>query len=155
MKITVSKVIYNLLVNIPVCLALALAGAFLGGSFSWINLLINFAISFVLAMCIGLFIPLTAIGRWFTGLFHVRNDTYTHNLPYRLLATLISSLIFYFIISPVLMVANYFLNGGISFNEAFLNYLIDIPFMLLVGYCSTLISDLFGYKVAHRVDDSF
>lgn len=155
MKITVSKVIYNLLVNIPVCLALALAGAFLGGSFSWVSLLINFAISFVLAMCIGLFIPLTAIGRWFTGLFHVRNDTYTHNLPYRLLATLISSLIFYFIISPVLMVANYFLNGGISFNEAFLNYLIDIPFMILVGYTSTLISDLFGYKVAHRVDGNF
>jgi len=156
MKITTSKLVYNILVNIPVCFALGLAGALIASpTINWANLGINFAVSFTIAMLIGLFVPLTAIGRWFTGLFHIKNDTYTGNLPYRLLATFISSCIFYFIISPVSMLVNFYLVPGQTFQTCMLEWLINIPFMFLVGYLSTLISDLFGYKAAHKIDETF
>jgi hypothetical protein len=156
MKITFSKVIYNVIVNIPVCFCLAIAGALMGGStINWANLGINFSISFVLAMLIGLFVPLTAIGRWFTALFRVPNETYTHNLRYRLLATFISSCIFYFIISPILTVANFYLVPNQNFGACVINWLVDIPFLLLVGFLSTLASDLVGYKAAHKIDQTF
>jgi hypothetical protein len=155
MKITRSLFIYNLLVNVPVCLALALAGALLGGAINWNNFAINFAISFVLAMLIGLFVPLARIGRWFTALFKVDNTTYTGNIRYRLLATLISSLIFYLIISPVLSVTNYFLVPGESPLTIFEHWLINFPFLFLVGFLSTLISDVGAYKAAHKIDETF
>jgi hypothetical protein len=156
MHISKSKLLYNILINIPVCFALSLAGALLSSlSIDWANLAINFAISFAMAMLIGLFVPLTAIGRSFTALFHVKNDTYTHNLPYRILATFISSCIFYFTISPVLTVANYFLIPGQDFQICLYHWLVNLPFMFLVGFLSTLISDVGAYRAAHRLDESF
>jgi hypothetical protein len=156
MKITPSKLLYNLIVNALVCLALAFAGARLSSpAFDWVNLAINFSISFVIAMLIGLFVPLTAIGKWFTGLFRVPNKTYTGNPLYRLLATFISSCIFYFTISPVLALTNFFLLPNQDPNVCLINWLINIPLMLLVGFCSTLLSDLFGYRAAHSIDKTF
>jgi len=156
MKITLSKLIYNLIVNLLVCLALSFAGAWLSSSqINWGNLAINFSISFVIAMLIGLFVPLTAIGKWFTGLFRLPNETYTGNPPYRLLATFISSCIFYFTISPVLALTNFFLLPNQDLQACLIQWLINIPFLLLVGFGSTLLSDLFGYRAAHRIDKTF
>jgi hypothetical protein len=156
MAITKSSLYYNLLVNVPVCFALSLGGALVNSlTIDWANFAINYAVSFVLAMLIGLFVPLTAIGRWFTGLFHVENKTYANNLRYRLLATLISSLIFYLIISPSLTVMNYFLIGAGDPLNTLYHWLLNFPFLFLVGYTSTLISDLPAYKVAHNVDPNF
>ena len=156
MKITLSKLLYNLIVNFLVCLTLSLAGVWLSSSgLIWSHLAINFAISFVLAMIIGLFVPLTAIGKWFTGLFRLPHESYTGNLPYRLLATFISSCIFYFTISPVLALTNYFLVPNQDPTVCLVNWLLNIPFMLLVGFCSTLLSDFLGYRAAHRIDKAF
>jgi hypothetical protein len=156
MKITKSSVLYNVIINLPVCFALSLFGALVNSlTIDWANFAINYAVSFVLAMAIGLFIPLTAIGRWFTGLFGIDNRTYTHNIRYRLLASLISSLIFYLIISPTLTVMNYFLLGGTSVQETVYHWLVNFPFLFLVGYTSTLISDLPAYRAAHKVDPNF
>jgi hypothetical protein len=74
---------------------------------------------------------------------------------YRLLATLISSLIFYLIISPVLSVTNYFLVPGESPLTIFEHWLINFPFLFLVGFLSTLISDVGAYKAAHKIDETF
>lgn len=125
------------------------------GEINWLAFGINYAVAFVLAMCVGVFVPLTTIGRWFTALFHVKNDTYTGNVPYRLLATLISSVIFYITITPTLTVMNYFLFGATNITSLLINMLIAAPVMLLVGFTSSLISDIFAYKVAHKVDDTF
>jgi hypothetical protein len=156
MKITKSSLVYNIIINIPVCFALSIFGALVNSfDINWPNFAINYAVSFVLAMAIGLFIPLMAIGRWFTGLFGVPNETYTHNLRYRLLASLISSLIFYLIISPTLTVMNYFLLGGQSVEETLLHWLVNFPFLFLIGYTSTLVSDIPAYKAAHKIDKNF
>ena len=156
MKITLSKLLYNLIVNLLVCLALSFAGAVVSSTHvDWANLAINFSISFVIAMLIGLFVPLTAIGKWFTGLFHLPNNTYTGNLPYRFLATFASSFIFYFTISPVLALTNFFLLPNQDPQVCLIKWLINIPFMLFVGFSSTLLSDLFGYKAAHHIDKTF
>lgn len=125
------------------------------GEINWLAFGINYAVAFVLAMCVGVFVPLTTIGRWFTALFHVKNDTYTGNVPYRLLATLISSIIFYITITPTLTVMNYFLFGATNITSLLINMLIAAPVMLLVGFTSSLISDIFAYKVAHKVDETF
>lgn len=161
--------LYSLICNIPVSTCLCLASSIIGVSsisdgnltisFSLINwgiFGINVAIGLTLAMIVGVFVPLTMIGRWFTGLFHVKNDTYKGNMPYRLLGTLIISVIYYFGITPTLSIINYFLFKTFSnMGEMFLNMLIAFPIMLLVGFISSLISDIFAYKVAHKIDPNF
>ena len=107
------------------------------------------------------FIPLTAIGRWFTGLFHVPNETYTGNMKYRLLATLIISFIFFIIISPTLTVINCFIYPAVygrdplPWQQALLIFLINAPLMLLIGFISSLINDIMAFKAAHAIDHTF
>ena len=121
MKIRLATLVYNIICNIPVCFFLCLAAAITGATnisegvivinlnnIVWLNMLYNFLVGFTIAMLVGNFIPLTRIGRWFAGLFGVRNDTYTGNMPYRLLATLIITCIFYVCITPALTLFNYF-----------------------------------------------
>lgn len=157
MKPILSKIIYNVITNIFVCFFLCLAAALLADptQIDWVNFGINYAVSFVIAMAIGLFIPLTRIGRWFTALFKVDNKTYKGNIKYRLLATFISSFIFFIIINPTLTILNYFILHDMTVYECFMNWLINIPCMFLVGFLSSLISDFAGYQVAHKIDNNF
>lgn len=169
MKIKLATFVYCLICNIPVCFFLCLAAAIIGASnfeegtltivfsdMNWLNILYNFLVGFTIAMAVGMFVPLTKIGRWFTGLFHVRNDTYTGNMPYRLLATLIITLIYYVAITPALTLLNYYaLHVYNTASQAFASMLINIPIMLLVGFVSSLINDIGAYKVAHMIDSEF
>lgn len=169
MKIKVATFVYCLLCNIPVCFFLCLAAAITGASdldagiltinfntFNWLNIFYNFLVGFTIAMLVGMLVPLTAIGRWFAGLFGVRNDTYTGNMRYRLLATLIITIIYYVAITPTLTLFNYFvLKIYSSPSQAALSMLMNIPIMLLVGFVSSLINDVGAYKVAHMIDSEF
>ena len=168
LNIKISTVVYSAICNIPVCFFLCLASSIAAirnlengvltidfNKFDWVSFGVNYAVAFVLAMCVGCFIPLTAIGRWFTGLFHVENVTYKGNMKYRLLATLISSAIFYIIISPSLMLMNLIVFHRTSFTEALINLAIQAPLMLLVGFVSSLLSDIGAYKIAHSIDETF
>ena len=147
---------YNIICNIFVCFFLCIAASLLAGlPIDWVNFGINYAVSFVIAMLIGMFIPLVRIGKWFTALFHVKNDTFTHNIKYRLLATLITSAIFFIIINPSLTILNYFILKNCTILECLLNWLINIPIMFLVGFLSSLVSDLPAYKVANKIDNEF
>lgn len=150
-----SKLVYNIICNIPVSFFLCLAAGLSHGEIDWVNFGINFAVSFTLAMLIGMFVPLTKIGRWFTALFHVRNDTYTGNVKYRVLATLITTLIFFIIINPTLTILNFFLLKSASVYECFIDWLINIPLMIIVGFTSSFISDFVAYKAAHKIDERF
>ncbi len=169
MRIKLATFVYCLICNIPVCFFLCLAASIIGqtnfesgvltinfNSIVWLNMLYNFLVGFTIAMCVGMFVPLTKIGRWFTALFHVRNDTYTGNMPYRLLATLIITLIYYVAITPALTLFNYFILGIYDTPaKAFASMLVNIPIMLLVGFVSSLINDIGAYKVAHMIDSDF
>lgn len=169
MKIKVATFVYCLICNIPVCFFLCLAASITGAStfangvltvdfhdIQWLNMLYNFLVGFTIAMIIGTCVPLTKIGRWFTALFHVKNDTYTGNMPYRLLATLIITLIYYVAITPTLTLFNYFvLKIYTTPEQAGISFLINIPIMLLVGFVSSLINDVMAYKVAHLIDSDF
>lgn len=169
MRIKVATFVYCLICNIPVCFFLCLAASIIGATdfnsgiltinfnnIVWLNMLYNFLVGFTIAMLVGMFVPLTKIGRWFTGLFHVRNDTYTGNMPYRLLATLIITLIYYVAITPALTLFNYFvLKIYTAPEQAFASMLVNIPIMLLVGFVSSLINDIGAYKVAHMIDSDF
>ena len=169
MRIRLATFVYNIICNIPVCFFLCLAAAITGASrfegavliidfesITWINILWNFLVGFTIAMIIGNFVPLTKIGRWFTALFGVKNDTYTGNMPYRLLSTLIITLIFYAAITPTLTLFNYFvLKIYTTPAQAGISFLINIPIMLLVGFVSSLLNDIAAYKVAHMIDSDF
>ena len=169
MRIKVATFVYCLICNIPVCFFLCLAASIIGATdfesgiltinfndIVWLNMLYNFIVGFTIAMLVGMFVPLTKIGRWFTGLFHVRNDTYTGNMPYRLLATLIITLIYYVAITPALTLFNtYILKIYTTPAQAFAAMLVNIPIMLLVGFVSSLINDIGAYKVAHMIDSDF
>ena len=169
MRIKLATFVYCLICNIPVCFCLCFAAAIIGASdfeagtltiafnqIVWLNILYNFLVGFTIAMIVGMFVPLTKIGRWFTGLFHVKNDTYTGNMPYRLLATLIITLIYYVCITPSLTLFNYFvLHVYNTPAQAFASMLVSIPIMLLVGFVSSLINDIGAYKVAHMIDSDF
>lgn len=169
MRIKAATFVYCLLCNIPVCFFLCLAASIVGASdfdswtlvinfnnIVWLNMLYNFLVGFTIAMVVGMFVPLTRIGRWFTALFHVKNDTYTGNMPYRLLATLIITLIYYVAITPTLTLFNYYiLRIYTTPTQAWVSMLINIPIMLLVGFVSSLINDVMAYKVAHMIDSDF
>ncbi len=169
MRIKVATFVYCLICNIPVCFFLCLAASIVGATqigegmlvinfnqVGWLNMLYNFLVGFTIAMLVGMFIPLTKIGRWFTALFHVKNDTYTGNMPYRLLSTLIITLIYYICITPALTLFNYFvLKIYNTPAQAGLSFLINIPIMLLVGFVSSLLNDIAAYKVAHAIDNEF
>ena len=167
-KAKMALLVYSIVCNIPVCFflcffsSISAASSFSDGvltiafkSMSFRDFAINFGVSFVLAMIIANTIPLTRIGRWFTALFKVKNDTYTGNMQYRLLATLITSFIFFIIISPTLTILNCFILYQKSWETAIFTFLINTPLMLLVGFVSSLISDITAYKAAHRIDSSF
>lgn len=166
--IKLSLIVYNIICNIPVCFFLCLTSAIIAASdfdkwvltinfnnINWTIMAMNFVIAFVLAMCIGMFVPLTKIGRWFAGLFHVQNKTYTGNMKYRLLATLSSSLIFYAIITPTLTILNCFVFTHQGWGAAAFSLVVTAPLMILVGFVSSLLSDLGAYKVAHHIDHTF
>lgn len=174
LNIKISTIVYCLICNIPVCFFLCLASSIANRGVSnienhiltinfanidWASFGANYALALVLAMIIGIFVPLTLIGRWFTGLFHVKNDTYAGNMKYRLLSTLIITIIYYLGISPTLMFANYFyslaVNGSASLGDSVVLLLFNIPLMLIVGFVSSLISDLGAYKLAHTIDKDF
>lgn len=164
MKLKRGVLIYTLLCNIPVCFFLCLGSAIAAAtniesmvltidfnSLDWLSLLWNFCIAYVLAFCVGYFVPLCSIGRWFAALFHVENKTYTGNVPYRLLATLISSIIFYFGITPILTVLNVWV-FNLQWNQGLLNMIIQAPIMIVTGFVASLINDVWAYKIAHHYD---
>lgn len=174
MKFRLSLFVYSLICDIPVSFFLCLASAisaqtdFNSGvltisfvTIDWLNMAINFVIALVLSLLISNFIPLTAIGRWFTALFGVPNDTYTNNIKYRLLATLIISFIFFSIISPILTVVNSFVLPAIqgkdplTWQQGLFIFVVNAPLMLLVGFISSLLNDIVAFKAAHAIDDTF
>ena len=166
--------VYSLICGIPVSFFLCLSSAIVAQSdldggiltinfttIDWANFATNFVIALTLSILISNFVPLTAIGRWFTGLFHIPNETYTNNIKYRLLATLSSTIIFYLIISPTLTLINCVIYPLIK-NEPVMNgkaillsMLINMPILLLVGFVASLINDLAAYKAAHYIDHTF
>ena len=166
--------IYSVVCGIPVSFFLCLSSAIVAQSdldggiltinfntIDWANFATNFVIALALSILISNFIPLTAIGRWFTGLFHVPNETYTNNIKYRLLATLSSTIIFYLIISPTLTLVNCVIyplmknEPVMSGKQILLSMLINMPILLLVGFVASLINDLAAYKAAHHIDHTF
>ena len=166
--------IYSVVCGIPVSFFLCLSRAIVAQSdldggvltinfttIDWANFATNFVIALFLSIIISNFIPLTAIGRWFTGLFHVPNETYTGNVKYRLLATLSSTIIFYLIISPTLTLVNCVIyplikhEAIMSGKQILLSMLINMPILLLVGFVASLINDLAAYKAAHHIDHTF
>ena len=166
--------VYSVVCGIPVSFFLCLSSAIVAQSdldggiltinfntIDWANFATNFVIALALSILISNFIPLTAIGRWFTGLFHVPNETYTNNIKYRLLATLSSTIIFYLIISPTLTLVNCVIyplmknESVMSGKQILLSMLINMPILLLVGFVASLINDLAAYKAAHHIDHTF
>lgn len=167
-KILQAKLVYLIICNVPVCFFLCIASSISGvtditkgvvtislNEIVWLNFLYNFIVSFICAMTIGMLVPLTDIGRWFTSLFKVDNKTYTHNMPYRLLATLIITCIYYAGITPVSTIFNVFILKSMTLEQSFISWIINIPLMLLVGFVSSLISDIAAYKIAHSIDNNF
>lgn len=174
MKFRVALFVYSLVCDIPVSFFLCLTSAIIAQtdldhgvltiSFStidWMNFLTNFVIALILSLLISNFIPLTAIGRWFTGLFGIPNTTYTGNMKYRLLSTLIISLIFFVIVSPTLTVVNCVIlpvmegNPPLGWRQILLSFAISAPIMLLVGFISSLLNDIMAFKAAHAINHDF
>lgn len=159
MNFSKSNVVYNLLLNLPVCIMLTLTAQFMnnGGFIVYAkDFFINFAISFPIAMLIGLILPLLWLGRWFTALFGVRNDTYTHNMLYRCLATFFSSLLYSLILSPISYLINRLIfDPNYPIGQYALDCLRTIPVMVAVGFVSSLFFDIPAYRVAHKVDPNF
>lgn|SRR5574344_1854162 len=156
MKKVLSKLIYNIICNLLVAFALCFASALISSSpIDWVNFAINLLVAFTLSMAIGLFVPLTNIGKWFTGLFHIKNDTYAGNIKYRLLSTLIISFIYFIVVNPTLTILNFFMLGDKTFQECLISWLINIPFMLLVGFTSSFVFDFPAYRIAKKIDYNF
>lgn len=174
MKMSKATPIYGLICDTPVCISLCVVSSIINissiqngqlvidwANFNWISTGYNFVIALILAMCVSCFVPLVAIGKWFTGLFGVEHETFKGNLPYRLLAMFISSLIFFIVITPSLNVINCYIiplltgNEMTSFKNGMISLGINTPFMILVGYVVSVLADIPAYQVAHKIDPKF
>lgn len=157
-KKRIAIVVYAFLCNIPVSFCLCIASALVNDhtSIDWSNLFFNYCISLPIAICITLFVPLVRLGRWFTSLFGVKNDTFTHNLLYRIMAIFFYSCIYFVILNPILTIINLSIsNTWPPIGDFLFSWLRSIPFMLLVGFTSSLIFDIPAYKIAHKIDPNF
>ena len=159
MNFTKSNLVYNLLLNLPVCVLLTLTAQFLNnGGFRVYakDFFINFAIAYPIAIMIGLVLPLLWLGRWFTALFGVRNDTYTHNMLYRCLATFFSSLLYSLILSPISYLINRLIyDPSYPIGQYAIDCAKTIPIMIAVGFVTSLICDRPAYLAAHAIDPNF
>lgn len=160
--------LYVFLCNLPVTFALCLTSSIYGvagwadgiltfnlGAISWPIFFLNWGVAMCLAMIVGYFVPLVMIGRWFTRLFKVDDTTYKGNMPYRLLASLVITVIYFLAITPSLTVFNWLVFRFTDFPTALLNMLKQSPFILIVGYIVSLITDVWVYQIAHRMNDDF
>lgn len=159
MRFRISNLVYNLLLNFAVCTMLTLTAQFMNNNGFIVTIpdvFVNFAISYPIAIAIGMIIPLVRIGKWFTALFNVRNDTYTHNLPYRLLATFIASLIYSLILSPLSYLINRLIyDPSYPIGQYVIDCLRTIPVMVAVGFVSSIFFDIPAYRLAHHIDPEF
>ena len=158
MNLKKANITYAFICNIPVCASLCLAANISAnhGSFVLTDFLLNYAISLPVAILICLFVPLVGLGKWFTGLFGVNHETFTHNLMYRILATLFYSFIYFMILNPVLGVMNSLINGAwTDFSLWLFNWMRSLPGMMAVGFTASLFFDIPAYRVAHRIDPRF
>ncbi len=155
MRSKIANFTYVLLSNLIVAFLLNFSVQFLFSQYvDWNNLLLNFSVAFLVGVIIGSSLPLVKIGKWFTKIFKVENETYTNNILYRLLATLIINSIFFIFINPTITIVNF-----IVYNQdhliAFLNWLWTAPYVFIVGYCASLIGDFIAYRCAHKIDNNF
>jgi len=173
-KAKFSLFVYGVICNLPVSFCLSLTSTMisiasinngsLGFNFElieWGMFFINYGIAFFIAMLVTLFFPLIQLGKWFTALFGVDNVTFTGNIKYRLLATISYSIVFFLAITPTLNILNSYIFPLIrgrepsTFKNGMISLALNTPFMLIIGYCSSLICDLPAYKVAHKIDPKF
>lgn len=120
------------------------------------DVFISFAISYPIAILIGLIMPFLWLGRWFTALFGVKNDTYTHNLLYRCLATFFVSLLYSLILSPTTYLINRLIyDPSYPIGQFVIDCLKTIPVMVGVGFVSSLVFDIPAYRAAHAIDPEF
>ena len=163
-----STIFYAFVCNLPVTLSLCLTSSIYSVSsiesgkliidfanINWPILFINWGVAMILAMIVGCFVPLVLIARWFTSLFHVDNTTYKGNMPFRLLGCLVITIVYFLAITPSLTVFNWLVFRATSFLEALLNMLKSAPFILVVGYFMSLITDIWVYQLAHAMDSEF
>lgn len=156
--LTKANIAYALCCNIPVSFCLCLAANLInnGGVIDWASVGFNYAISLPVAILISLFVPLVSVGKWFTSLFGIKHDTFTHNLHYRVLAIFIASVIYFVILNPILAIANGLASQQwMGINRWVFSWLRSIPSMLIVGFFSSLFFDIPAYKIAHKIDPNF
>ena len=159
MNFTKSNLLFNVLLNFPVCIMLTLTAQFMtNGGFRVVvpDVFINFAISYPIAILIGLVMPFMWLGRWFTALFGVKNDTYTNNMLYRCLATFNTSLVYSLILSPISYLINRLIyDPNYPIGQYAIDCLKTIPVMIAVGFVTSMIFDRPAYLAAHAIDPEF
>lgn len=159
MNFTKSNLLFNVLLNFPVCIMLTLTAQFMNnGGFRVVvpDVFINFAISYPIAILIGLVMPFMWLGRWFTALFGVKNDTYTNNMLYRCLATFNTSLLYSLILSPISYLINRLIyDPSYPIGQYAIDCLKTIPVMIAVGFVTSMIFDRPAYLAAHAIDPEF
>lgn len=152
METTFGKLLYNILISLPIAFCLAFVGEIMDGSIDWLYVLINFSISFVMSILIGLFVPLSSIGAWFTKLCHGTPDNYKGNIKYRLLSTLAISIVYFIILNPTATFINFVILGNTTdFGKLFIDWSINIIPMFLTGFLSTLPSDYLAFHTTEFI----
>ena len=159
MKISKKAIlVYAFLCNIPVSFFLCLAANLMAheGQVDWLDFAFNYSISLPIAVLISIFIPLVTIGRKVTKTLGVDNETFTHNISYRLIATFVYTCIFFIILNPTLTLINSMMyHSWKPLAEFLFIWMRGIPLMLIVGFVSSLIFDIPAYKVVHKIDPNF
>lgn len=128
---TKCKVIYTLLMNIPIALAISLTAQLLATGTVIVNLLlINFGLAYVISFVVGMFLP---VGKWGFG-FAMALKAEPDTLKFGLLVNLVINFVYVLVNSLILTFFNVIILGHAPIIAYFIGFATTFIPLYIVGY---------------------
>ncbi len=142
------KVIYTLLMNIPVALAIAITAQLLAiGKIVVGLLLVNFALAYVISFVVGMLIPVGKLGVKFAFACKAKPDT----LVFGLLVNVVVNLIYVVVNCLILTYFNVVILGHAPIIAYFMGIVTTFVPIYIVGYIVSFIWNRPAEKIAHSI----
>lgn len=144
---TKCKVVYTLIMNIPVALAIALTAQLLAIHTVVLPLLgINFCIAYAISFLIGMLIP---VAKWGVGLA-MKCKAKPDSLPFGLLVNLIVNTVYVVINCIILTYFNVVILNGAPIAAYFIGMATTVLPIWIVGYVVSFIWNRPAEQIAHK-----
>lgn len=145
---TKCKVIYTLVMNIPVALSISLTAQLLATGTVIINLLLlNFGLAYVISFFVGMFVP---VGKWGFG-FAMACKAKPDTLKFGLLVTVVINFVYVLVNSLILTFVNVILLAHAPIIAYFIGIVSTFVQLYIVGYIVSFLWNGPAEKIARNI----